>query len=232
TVAILPFIEQNNLYDIGNVNSEFVCSNAESPTSGGNRTVWNTSLELYQCPSYPGTTTRNNHSNYYGVMGGGGTGNVACSSSNSGRAFYTNGILHQNSKHTFASITDGSANTFLVGENRYQLQEGARTDSHYLGWASTIRGGGSSVTGNLSAAQLAINIEDINGQTHDSTFATSGASPASGQGLHQRSFGSYHPTGCNFLMGDASVHFIPETIDTTTYYNLAIRNDGIVATLP
>lgn len=230
TVLILPYMELENLYDQGDITAEFVCSQLEGPNSGGNRNVWRTSVDAYQCPSFPVKSTLDNHSNYYGVMGGGTASMANCTSSNAGRAFYNNGILHLNSDHTFAAITDGSNNTFIVGENRYQLLENGRPDAHWLGWASTIRGGGSSVTGVLSAAVLPINVEDVNGDTHDTTFATSGTAPASGQGLHQRSFGSYHPTGCIFLRGDGSAAFVSETIDQATYYNLAIRNDGNVVT--
>jgi len=34
---------------------------------------------------------------------------------------------------------------------------------------------------------------------------------------------SFHPTGANFLYGDASVHFHPETIDTDTFVSLFTR---------
>ncbi|MEW4451131.1 H-X9-DG-CTERM domain-containing protein [Bremerella sp. JC817] len=39
-----------------------------------------------------------------------------------------------------------------------------------------------------------------------------------GQGLHQRTFGSFHPGGCLFLLGDGSVHFLSETMDLTIYH--------------
>lgn len=237
TVSILPFLELGNLYDRVDLNSDFVCSNAEGPTSGNNRDVWKTNVEAFQCPSYPGSAVDKNHSNYYGVMGGGASGLGNCQSSNVGRRFYINGILFQNSKTNFASITDGSSNTFLVGETRYQLLDGGRSDTHWLGWASTNRGGGSSVTGVLSAAQLAINAcgGDCHGDRYDTTFDSAGGSysvPGGlGQGLHQRTFGSFHPGGCLFLLGDGSVHFLSETMDLTIYQNLAIRDDGNVVSL-
>lgn len=233
TVAILPFLELTNLYDQVNMSAEFVCSNAESPTTGANKDVWKTSVLAYQCPSFPGESVDKNHSNYYGVMGGGPTGEGNCQSSDAGRRFYINGILYQNSRTNFASITDGSSNTFLVGETRYQLLDGGRSDTHWLGWASTNRGGGSAVTGTLSAAQIQINACDGNchGDRYDTTFGSGTIPNSLGQGIHQRTFGSFHPGGCIFLLGDASAHFVSETIDLTTYQNLAKRDDGTVASI-
>ncbi len=236
TVAILPYLEQQNLYDRFDFGSEFVCTNAEGPTAttAANRIGWVTPLKAFQCPSFPKTSRDANHTNYYGVMGGGPSSAASCTSSDSGRAFYTNGVLYQNSNTAFYSMTDGSSNTFVVGETKYQIVRGARTDSHWLGWASTNRGGGSAVTGNLAAAQLQINICQCSGLTHDTTFASSGKPPPGGlgQGLHQRTFGSFHHGGCHFLCGDGSTHFVSETIDLTTYRNLAIRGDGNVVTVP
>lgn len=233
TVAILPFLELTNLYDQVDMSAEFVCSNNEAPTSGANKNVWRTSVAAFQCPSFPAEAVDNNHTNYFGVMGGGNTGLGNCQSSDAGRRFYINGILFQNSRTKFASIVDGSSNTFLVGETRYQLLDGGRSDNHWLGWASTNRGGGSAVTGTLAAAQIQINAcdGDCHGDKYDTTFG-SGTIPGSlGQGIHQRTFGSFHPGGCIFLLGDGSAHFLSETMDLTTYQNLAIRDDGNVVSL-
>jgi len=240
TVLLLPFIEQQPLYDQCDMTAEFVCSNAESPTGAvPNRAVWATSMAAYQCPSFPARSQPDNHSNYYGVMGGGlnSSGNSYpnpfdrdwghCQSSNAGRVFYINGVLFQNSDTRMADITDGTSNTYVIGEQRYQLLDGGRPDSHWLGWASTIRGGGSSVTGVLAAAQLPINVFNGHGDKFDTTFASAGIAPPQGQGLHQRSFGSYHPGGCFFGMGDGSVQFENDTIDLIVYFAKGARDDGL-----
>jgi prepilin-type processing-associated H-X9-DG protein len=39
-------------------------------------------------------------------------------------------------------------------------------------------------------------------------------------------FRSRHPGGANFLMGDGSVRYLPETIDHTNYQRLGGRKDG------
>jgi len=45
-------------------------------------------------------------------------------------------------------------------------------------------------------------------------------------------FKSLHPGGANFLMGDGSVHFFPETIDFRLYNNLGTRAGGEPVTVP
>jgi prepilin-type N-terminal cleavage/methylation domain-containing protein len=51
-----------------------------------------------------------------------------------------------------------------------------------------------------------------------------------GQGV--RASRSKHPGGVNAAMGDASVHFISQTIDLVTWEHLGSRNDGVPVTLP
>jgi len=41
-----------------------------------------------------------------------------------------------------------------------------------------------------------------------------------------QSASSFHPGGCNFLFADGSVHFLTETMDVTTYRDLADYNNG------
>ena len=46
-------------------------------------------------------------------------------------------------------------------------------------------------------------------------------------GTVTRCFGSYHPGGCHFAMGDASVHFISENTDLWVLRQRAVRDDGL-----
>ena len=40
------------------------------------------------------------------------------------------------------------------------------------------------------------------------------------------SFGSYHPAGAHFLMGDGNVRFIQDSIDPTVYLGLGSIRGG------
>ena len=69
----------------------------------------------------------------------------------------------------------------------------------------------------MAAAQESINSIAGHGGQHDTLNEQT------------RLFGSFHPGGCNFSLGDASVQFVTQTVDINVYRQLAIRNDGLPA---
>ena len=146
-----------------------------------------------------------------------------------------NGTLIPGASISFRDITDGTANTFLVGE-RDSIDPGH--GNHYASIWTGVVPGGSPVTnkqdnkGRAStilttawydassvAKQLNINAGEPGG----------GDVPASGTvgNFNQYdSWSSQHPGGAQFVLADGSVHFVSETIDIATYQNYANRADG------
>lgn len=118
---------------------------------------------------------------------------------------------------TFASVTDGLSNTIAVGEKRTKqffdsdgnnLETNASLHNldgpHYRwGWYSN-RNTRSPMNGPLVGAWDEDNAN----------------------------FGSQHPGGCNFLLGDGSVRFLAETINMVVYSDLSARNSGKPITIP
>jgi len=98
------------------------------------------------------------------------------------------------------SISDGSSNTLLVGEQSWFRNTGTR----YRSW---VRGCDSGVCAGSRNVMNGINTYDIN------TFS-------------DQAFGSGHGQGTNFVMGDGSVRFIRENINLAAYKALASRNGG------
>ncbi len=193
-----------------------------------------------QCPSDPYSLSGSPHTDYFGVQGGGPLTVAACNlgSGGTGRAFWTNGMLYQNSRVRIGDVTDGSSNTFLVGESHYMLaRERARRNLDFWGWASSMRdSGGTALPAIVCASSLPINSVLLNGLqanggncdtafgngTIDPTFPA----PPAEQGIQTRTFGSFHSGGCHFGMGDGSVQFVSANINLATYYSLGITNDG------
>ncbi len=242
TVLLLPFLEQGPLYDQFEFTAQFESIYSDPPAATTrNGMASEQRIEAFKCPSYPGGDGL--HSNYMGVMGGG-TVPVWAVAGNPGRAMWNNGILFMNSRIGMRDVTDGTSNTFAIGETKYQMGLNASTSWPTLrfGWASTMRGGGGNVPGILAAATNAsINCWKGDGHRGDTAFGAGDRVPgAQGsltyggstfnatQNLQGRTFGSYHTGGAQFVFVDGSVQFISENIDLNTYQNLGIRNDGQV----
>jgi prepilin-type N-terminal cleavage/methylation domain-containing protein/prepilin-type processing-associated H-X9-DG protein len=192
-VFILPFREQTALYDQlnpGGRRAPVVINHATEYT------LLQTTIPDYRCPSdvtpllggaNGGKTTNRNAapdplplavSNYAAVRG---FFNMQDAPPEDNKN--NNGIIYCNSKINIASITDGTSNTFIVGE-KSKLQDAAT-------WTVANAGGnGNNVTGN------------IRGRMNQGTLTNfSGAV-----------FGSYHPGGAMFCLADGSVRFVSETI--------------------
>ncbi len=212
SVAILPYLEEQALYDGFNLKGAFT-SSSNVPGVAQNDAQFKLPMRKYQCPSDPNSTGTVNNLNYFGVQGGGAT--PECSTQSGQRVFYRNGILYFKSTTSFADIRDGSSNTFLVGETKYGLTPTGRSDQIHTGWASgsKIDSFGAPLT--MAAAKEQLNSIKQHGGNSDTLNILS------------RLFGSFHTSGCHFLMGDGSVRFVTDTIQLDAYRQLAVRDDGL-----
>ncbi|HWL10123.1 MAG TPA: DUF1559 domain-containing protein [Planctomicrobium sp.] len=223
TIHLLPFIEQANLYAQFNTNLSITSNlNGAGSTTGSpsNHDLFRLSNPNYQCPSDPNSTPGVNNSNYLGVQGGGRQdstqSDAACTgaSNNDARVYFNNGILYHNSRTRIRDITDGTTNTFLIGETKYLWTNNSGLDR--LGWSSSDYTGQFSRPGACAAAVLSIN-----------------SHPSFGAGVetlnvYTRLFGSYHTGGCHFSLADGGVRFVSENINLQTLRFLAQRSSGEV----
>jgi prepilin-type N-terminal cleavage/methylation domain-containing protein/prepilin-type processing-associated H-X9-DG protein len=106
------------------------------------------------------------------------------------------------------AISDGTSNTFMVGENV------VFTDYHSAAYFSD---------GDWATCSIPLNYLPKNYSPEDFKDATISKSV--------RGFKSLHPGGAQFVMADGSVHFVQEDIETATYRALATRDGGEVAKL-
>lgn len=218
--ALLPFMEQNSVYQRLDLNVEIIAAQ--------NEPMIQTVIPTFICPSDPSPSLfqiaeahdhshhfsytsfdEDDHephnvddgeklfaiakSNYVGVFG---TGEVDESPYSSDGAFWGN------SRIRMQDFVDGTSNTFVIGERSSRL-------------------GGSLWHGVIPEANAAF--ARIVGSTDHVPNSPVG---------HFDDFSSFHATGANFIMGDCSVRLIPDTIDETVYRAMATRHGGEVVTLP
>ncbi|UUO04333.1 DUF1559 domain-containing protein [Blastopirellula sp. J2-11] len=231
-VVLLPYIEQGALHDSYNRYQDF--EHADNKSVEQNTQP----ISAYFCPSLRSgektdtsfsSARQDRHKGDYAFVGGGelpdGTyshvhADLSSTKSNgmfvmpryesSGKLWTKPGQL------TFASVTDGLTNTFAIGEKRTQEYRNA-SNTLIDGVSKTTSDGPQYLWGHFTSRNTASPMNQ----------------PILGTwGNYDANFASQHPGGCNFLLGDGSVRFIPETINFDLYNQLAARNIGKVKTLP
>jgi len=206
-IDALQFIEQGNAYNAFNQNFHaYTCPNT---------TVVSQGVATYWCPSDPKVTEPVNMGppqyfagwcpggapfmRYTSYLGNAGTWFTSVARTNAAFAAINaqiNGTIFYESNTAIGAITDGTSNTFLVGESVY---------------GSYDSGGGSHWW--VSAGY---------GQTEFTTFypvnshkkVSANADNNSNYGICNSALSSNHPGGANAAMADGSVRFIKETIAT------------------
>lgn len=126
-------------------------------------------------------------------------------------------------KSTIATITDGTSNTFLIGERTggSKIYVGTRELPVPAQVGATNGGGwGDPLVGEHWLA----------GFLRNGTSIPPGGGPCAINctNLRGNGFHSFHPGGCMFLMADASVQFNSESIDATTFASRITREKGEV----
>ena len=240
-VYILPFLDQGPLYskwDFAGGNSGFV-----NGTNGP--LVNNLNLVAYRCPSstvaqfansWNGWTKMN--VSYTGIAGSavtpGGTGNYPTGCCNGAGGYSSDsGILYADSRVTMVGITDGTSNTWIVGEQSNHLLDANRSPvtggyNSGVGNSSGIYGWtmGAAI-GNQSVAAWgdgrAFNCTAVRYQINQIGFANSGASGTGNDVGQNFPLSSNHTGGVNMLFADGTVHFASNSMSLPTISGLSTR---------
>ena len=126
------------------------------------------------------------------------------------------------------SFTDGLSNTIFIGEENYQLKNSYDVSELDLEGVARRKAvwqfGSDSID-----CQYGMN-EAFGSTAVKMNLKSPGANVFTGPALEAyiASFGSVHPGGANFLMGDGSVRFIKDTINPDVYKALGTRAGGEV----
>ena len=219
TTHLLPFLDQNLLYDRVN----FFIPNAENnepdlmrvtipvllcPSDGGEE-LWDMSQIAFDPTGSSGVdgTLLLARSNYPGCAGQGEPGAALAEN--------PNGVLFRDSSIRISSITDGKASTIMVGERATTTRAARRTDPFdtptvWFGIDRTYRNN----AGEIGASLLL-------GHTGDPALEVH---PPNNTDMNDEDYSSFHPGGAHFVMADGSVHFIGNSIDPATFSGMGSRN--------
>jgi prepilin-type processing-associated H-X9-DG protein len=160
-----------------------------------------TYLDQAQMSGIPAAVT-----SYKGVIGDHSLGGAGTGSPDRHNKIGANGLFYRNSyreKLTIRSITDGTSNTFAIGED--VPEQNSHSALYYA-------------NGDYASCHIPLN-----------TFYKPNVR---GNWRLCMSFRSFHPQGANFALADGSVRFIPQSMDFLSYRQTCTRNGGEVPNLP
>lgn len=255
-VEILPYVEQ------GSLDQEVAARILDGDTAYNLAEINELRLSLYMCPSagesfdpqsQGGVGVTYNYcaiagsyisrfSRLFGTAPGCNRNSDDYCLSNAASGINTDGVMFPGSKVYLRQVTDGTSNTFLIGERWYQLRIWTAGNWHGDNYC---RGKpippceiplGHTPTNSLSSASknlderfpLNSNLDTVGYyDSHDNSRGDLPDMPPGaprGMSFNNMLFASYHPGGANFVYVDGSVHFIDDSMDMDSYLALGSRN--------
>ena len=221
-VFILPYLEQQSLYDAFSFN-QGSWTDAKKMGQSLNR------METFLCPSsdeeltsiptteqIEGAPVYTTH--YYGVLGPYGTNPT------SGQAYQGyatswgwlgyDGMMPMGRTLGFRDVTDGLSNTYLLAELSWKGNTQHRTWVRGIHRESvyTWTPGAGFMSTSARTARYPINSK-LGGVSSTGFF-------------NDIAFGSQHPGGAQFALGDGSVRFVSESVQMDVYLSMASRAGG------
>jgi prepilin-type N-terminal cleavage/methylation domain-containing protein len=216
SVFLLPYIEQDNLYRLYNLNANWY-----DPV---NQKVRETPLALMVCPSTPGGTNRFAQKTVGGVSVRAAAGDYAPDNAYSTTleglglvdpTVNPNGVLQVNVAYSVPEVADGTSNTSVLAEDAgrparwragKQVSATSGTDG---GWAD----------------------RDNEYITHGFTAdGVSSPGPCHTNCTNDNEVYSFHAGGANHVFADGSVHFVKASMDIRLFVKLLTRAGDDVVT--
>lgn len=205
---ILPYIDQQPLFDMANPNGPYGFGMATPDCGSYNRDVTRTSLQTLICPSNPPLNPQAIWSESYArgtYAANNGFGPMTECSKSSLPMTRDGGVFYLNSETRFSDFKNGTSNTMMVAEIIAVNGEDERGVLHYIEGAvyhynytpncstpDSIRSG-ACVDGDINAPCTGVFAD----AWHRSIIVTAR---------------SYHPGGVQVVHGDGSVHFANQSI--------------------
>ncbi|PQO39320.1 prepilin-type cleavage/methylation domain-containing protein [Blastopirellula marina] len=243
---ILPFVEQAALQDVyeecirtptasgGNLSGGYSYVYTVPSTFKGSL-LGGAVINIFNCPSEPNSPgfCRDNQVGNYLLCNGADFFKRTANPSQS-----TKGMFYFESSTGFNNLTDGSSNTVMGSE---AIIRGANRPGHIYDaggyWQGSNHGEAFFSTQqapNTSLPDLIVRSDTNNNECTSGDWdrvapcEDVGYDDNNSSGGYRNSARSYHPGGVNTVMGDASVRFVPETIDLGTWRALGTTGNGEV----
>ncbi len=261
-VFMLPFIEQNSLYDQMDLSGGSGWSGSVTTNTAA---AQNVSLDAYLCPSSPlekfavspnsnGPIMAASYAAISGAVDGLIPGytesriNTPSSATGccSGGIASGGGVMIPSGELGLAAITDGTSNTAVIGEisdalitangSKHDYRNGYR-HGWMIGWRSAnappkVGNGGDLRTFNQVTIRYPINQKKRPGTGWPDAPGNCGSDGICDNASTNMPLLSAHPGGVMTLLGDGSVRFLPETMAMDVLGRLVTRDDGQVVELP
>ena len=228
---MLPFIEQENVYQLFNLKFRYDFSGTEAPT---NQQAASANIQAFICP----TTQRSGSTNDvegYGFTDYSAPVTVRPDLNGNGNPRYKC-ALNGDSKRTIGSISDGTSNTVAIAEDagRFDVATGGfmvvksegeemidGTPANRRSWAWADPDNAFNVDKLVNNTPTPIGGGDI-----DDPDACNWSLVNCGP--NEETF-SFHPSGANVNYCDGSVHFLNAAIDAVTFTAIMSKDGGEVA---
>lgn len=226
SVYILPQIEQGPLHSTLRFNTTTSAASAWAVDGSPEETACGTYINILRCPSAAVPRNVSNQgiplrvpATYRGVASStADSDDPSTSTPPANRHLERNdleGIFIRNTSLKMADILDGTSNTFMVGESVWQdstfNQNGNQMDFWYFGSPQISPTDSTEYSEHVGSTGVPYNARKI--------ASTTGY-------VKELSFSSFHPGGAMFAFGDASVRFVPFTINYPVYQGLGSRDKG------
>jgi prepilin-type N-terminal cleavage/methylation domain-containing protein/prepilin-type processing-associated H-X9-DG protein len=238
-VALLPYIEQENLfrqyrYDmVSSLSSPYGIPTGPDPSNNSNPSVGSADIKIYTCPadtSPPPTVTGNRppwmqprdsfyerrsarRSNFFFNTGHYTDYDAHYDDTNSN----FRGVFGNNGAASLSRIRDGNSNTLAVGEARQMHTSTSYGPYWGYGTHTAVHGRILSPTSSSAIPYGSINypLGQYIGLTDNRKILQ-----------YAWQFGSWHPGGANFVLCDGSTRFISDKINYPLFFALATPEGG------
>jgi prepilin-type N-terminal cleavage/methylation domain-containing protein len=231
-ILVLPYMEQDTVYKQVNLADVFnsavlqnlvmpmwVCPSSTLSATPAPVPSWYSAAVVQQVPDYIGIMGA------YPDPAGRTTGTIYAS--NYGGWWSNTGMLLANEKVRITDCTDGTSNTFIVGEQSAPVGTNDYRSRYYSPWGS--------FTQSKPISALAAGADTWGMGLTCVAYAPNSKTAGAGANITYGGntiLNSNHTNGLNMLASDGSVRYVTSSTDFLNFQKMCVRNDALVTVEP